>query len=64
MLICALCVLPIWFAQSFDNLWAAVLVIGVLLAMHALRRGARPIAAAAVLTVPRPVPGPAAGGGL
>jgi len=34
MLICALCVLPIWFAQSIDNVWLAVLVIGLATAAH------------------------------
>lgn len=34
MLICALCVLPIWFAQSIDSVWAAVLVIGLATAAH------------------------------
>ncbi|GGB90344.1 MFS transporter [Novosphingobium endophyticum] len=34
MLICALCVLPIWFAQSIDNVWTAVLVIGIATAAH------------------------------
>ncbi len=34
MLICALCVVPIWFAQSLDSLWAAVLVIGLATAAH------------------------------
>jgi ACS family hexuronate transporter-like MFS transporter len=34
MLICALCVLPIWFAQSLDSVWAAVLVIGLATAAH------------------------------
>ena len=34
MLVCALCVLPIWFAQSIDSVWAAVLVIGVATAAH------------------------------
>ena len=34
MLICALCVLPIWFAQSIDSVWLAVLVIGLATAAH------------------------------
>lgn len=34
MLICALCVLPIWFAQSLDSVWSAVLVIGLATAAH------------------------------
>ncbi|MCJ2184285.1 MFS transporter [Novosphingobium sp. 1949] len=34
MLICALCVLPIWFAQSIDSVWTAVLVIGLATAAH------------------------------
>lgn len=34
MLICAVCVLPIWFAQSIDNVWMAVLVIGLATAAH------------------------------
>jgi ACS family hexuronate transporter-like MFS transporter len=34
MLICAFCVLPIFFAQSIDNMWVAVLVIGLATAAH------------------------------
>ncbi|MET0180516.1 MAG: MFS transporter [Novosphingobium sp.] len=34
MLLAALCVLPIWFAQSLDSVWAAVLVIGIATAAH------------------------------
>jgi MFS transporter, ACS family, hexuronate transporter len=34
MLVCALCVLPIGFAQSLDNVWVAVLVIGLATAAH------------------------------
>lgn len=34
MLICAIAVLPIFFAQSIDNLWVAVLVIGIATAAH------------------------------
>jgi ACS family hexuronate transporter-like MFS transporter len=34
MLICALCVLPVWFTQSLDSVWAAVLVIGLATAAH------------------------------
>lgn len=34
MLISALCVLPIWFAQSIDSVWAAVLIIGLATAAH------------------------------
>ncbi len=34
MLLCAFAVLPIFFAQSIDNLWAAVLVIGIATAAH------------------------------
>jgi ACS family hexuronate transporter-like MFS transporter len=34
MLVCALCVLPVWFAQSLESVWAAVLVIGLATAAH------------------------------
>ncbi|WP_260928841.1 MFS transporter [Novosphingobium sp. 9] len=34
MLVSAICVLPIWYAQSIDSLWTAVLVIGVTTAAH------------------------------
>jgi ACS family hexuronate transporter-like MFS transporter len=34
MLVCALCVTPIFFAQWIDNLWLAVLIIGVAAAAH------------------------------
>ncbi|MEO6387992.1 MAG: MFS transporter [Croceibacterium sp.] len=34
MLFWALCVTPIWFAQSIDSLWGAVLVIGLATAAH------------------------------
>ncbi|WP_395330668.1 MFS transporter [Novosphingobium sp. BL-8H] len=34
MLISALCVLPIWFAQSIDSVWMAVLIIGLATAAH------------------------------
>jgi ACS family hexuronate transporter-like MFS transporter len=34
MLICACAVVPIFFAQSIDNLWLAVLVIGIATAAH------------------------------
>ncbi len=34
MLICALCVTPIWFAQDIDSVWTAVLVIGLATAAH------------------------------
>jgi ACS family hexuronate transporter-like MFS transporter len=34
MLLAALCVLPIWFAQSLDSVWTAVLVIGLATAAH------------------------------
>ncbi|MBZ9646788.1 MFS transporter [Sphingobium sp. 3R8] len=34
MLLCACAVLPVFFAQSIDNLWVAVLVIGVATAAH------------------------------
>ncbi|WP_313804251.1 MFS transporter [Sphingobium sp.] len=34
MLICAFAVLPVCFAQSIDNLWVAVLVIGIATAAH------------------------------
>jgi ACS family hexuronate transporter-like MFS transporter len=34
MLVCALLVLPIWFAQSLDSVWAAVLIIGLATAAH------------------------------
>ncbi|WP_285020175.1 MFS transporter [Novosphingobium sp. fls2-241-R2A-195] len=34
MLLSALCVLPIWFVQGVDNVWVAVLVIGLATAAH------------------------------
>ena len=34
MLLCALAVTPIWFAQSIDSVWAAVLIIGLATAAH------------------------------
>ena len=34
MLLCAICVTPIYFAQSIDNLWVAVGVIGLATAAH------------------------------
>lgn len=34
MLICAFCVLPIYFAQGIDSVWGAVLVIGLATAAH------------------------------
>jgi ACS family hexuronate transporter-like MFS transporter len=34
MLACAFLVTPIFFAQSYDNLWVAVLVIGIATAAH------------------------------
>lgn len=34
MLLAALCVLPIWFAQSIDSVWGAVLIIGLATAAH------------------------------
>jgi ACS family hexuronate transporter-like MFS transporter len=34
MLICAIAVLPVCLAQSIDNLWLAVLVIGIATAAH------------------------------
>src|SRR3546814_14946334 len=34
MLVCAFCVLPIFFAQSIDSVWIAVLVIGLAPAAH------------------------------
>ncbi|MGN5374785.1 MFS transporter [Sphingomonas hankookensis] len=34
MLVCAVAVLPVFFAQSIDNLWVAVLVIGIATAAH------------------------------
>lgn len=34
MLLCAFAVLPVLFAQSIDNLWVAVLVIGIATAAH------------------------------
>lgn len=34
MLICAFAVTPVFFAQSYDNLWLAVLVIGIATAAH------------------------------
>ena len=34
LLICALCVTPIYFAQAIDSLWSAVLLIGLATAAH------------------------------
>lgn len=34
MLLCAVAVLPIWFAQSLDSVWAAILIIGLATAAH------------------------------
>jgi ACS family hexuronate transporter-like MFS transporter len=34
MLLCAVAVLPVFFAQSIDNLWLAVLIIGIATAAH------------------------------
>lgn len=34
MFVCAVAVLPVFFAQSIDNLWVAVLVIGIATAAH------------------------------
>ncbi|WP_420145614.1 MFS transporter [Sphingobium sp.] len=34
MLICACAVVPVFFAQSIDNLWVAVLIIGIATAAH------------------------------
>src|SRR3546814_4069610 len=34
MIVCAFCVLPIFFAQSIDSVWIAVLVIGFATAAH------------------------------
>ncbi|MDE1916544.1 MAG: MFS transporter [Sphingomonadales bacterium] len=34
MLVCAICVTPIWFAQSIESVWGAVLVIGLATAAH------------------------------
>lgn len=34
MLICACCVVPVFFAQAIDNVWLAVLVIGLATAAH------------------------------
>ena len=34
MLLCALAVTPIWFAQSIDSVWGAVLIIGIATAAH------------------------------
>lgn len=34
MLLCALCILPIWFAQDVSTVWGAVLLIGVATAGH------------------------------
>lgn len=34
MLLCALCVVPIYFAQTIDSVWTAVLVIGLATAAH------------------------------
>jgi ACS family hexuronate transporter-like MFS transporter len=34
MAVCAVAVAPIWFAQSIDSVWGAVLVIGLASAAH------------------------------
>ena len=34
MFVCALCVVPIYFAQSIDSVWLAVLIIGLATAAH------------------------------
>jgi ACS family hexuronate transporter-like MFS transporter len=34
MLLCAVCVVPIWFAQGLESVWSAVLVIGLATAAH------------------------------
>ncbi len=34
MLICAICILPIWFAQDVSSVWGAVLLIGLATAGH------------------------------
>lgn len=34
MLVCALAVTPIWFAQGIDSVWGAVLIIGLATAAH------------------------------
>jgi len=34
MLVCALAVTPIWFAQGIDSVWSAVLIIGLATAAH------------------------------
>jgi len=34
MFVCACCVVPVWFAQDIDNVWTAVLVIGLATAAH------------------------------
>jgi len=34
MALCAVCVMPIWFAQSIESVWGAVLVIGLATAAH------------------------------
>src|SRR3546814_16133849 len=34
MFICACCVVPVYFAQDIDNVWTAVLVIGLATAAH------------------------------
>jgi len=34
MLICAICILPIWFAQDVSTVWGAVLLIGLAAAAH------------------------------
>jgi ACS family hexuronate transporter-like MFS transporter len=34
MLVCATCVLPVFFAQTIDNVWTAVLIIGLATAAH------------------------------
>jgi ACS family hexuronate transporter-like MFS transporter len=34
MFLCAVAVLPIWFAQSLDSVWAAVFIIGLATAAH------------------------------
>lgn len=34
MFVCACCVIPVYFAQSIDNVWTAVLIIGLATAAH------------------------------
>src|SRR3546814_3850864 len=34
MFLCACCVVPVYFAQDIDNVWTAVLIIGLATAAH------------------------------